>query len=413
MSCPGGKMIIYLCAILIHIVRISHQHELDNETLLEKMSQMISQQHELYSQTVLQNLNHMMDARLASLDIRINHIASVMNGIGLKQELKNQEIISKFSQLLQEKLSDTIQEVAANQSSNHQELVAKLTDLAENQSEYVDDNFSTVNTKLNLIESTLEEFTENIEAKVCGENLKSTSLLLQNEKNLITFNPEDLVLFVGQEASLYCGVIGEYSSCYWENNGAIYQIADVRNGVHLDLKEASNSSSINQCGIVIHKLRKSHYGMWNCTVLVAGTTITATKTITSDGANCVGGFIVGYQCLIFSEEALTWVAARDACASNGGRLASLADPAAVLAYVKKNYGGETFWAGGKYDAEEGIWKWLNGEPFDEQFPWASGEPSSGVVDGVSQHCVSMNYDGGFDNDWCNDNAKLRYVCEQM
>ncbi|CAL4139237.1 unnamed protein product [Meganyctiphanes norvegica] len=258
----------FLCVILVHIIRLSQQHELGNETLLEKLSQMISQQHELYSQTVLQNLNHMMDARLSSLDIRINHIASAMNGIGLKQELKNQEIMSKLSQFLQEELPDNFQEVAANQNSK--------------QAEYFDDNLTAVKTKLNLIESTLEDFTEKIEPKACGENLKSTSLLLQNEKNLLIFNPEDLALIVGQEARLYCGVIGEYSSCHWENNGAIYQVADVRNRVHLNLEEASNSSSTNQCGIIITSLRKNHYGIWNCEVLVAGKTLTASKTITSD-----------------------------------------------------------------------------------------------------------------------------------
>ncbi|CAL4239757.1 unnamed protein product [Meganyctiphanes norvegica] len=73
----------------------------------------------------------------------------------------------------------------------------------------------------------------------------------------------------------------------------------------------------------------------------------------SDGARCVGGVNIGYQCLTFSHEAHTWEAAKAACASNLGQLASLADPDAVLAYVIGKYGNEQFWAGGNDIGNEG------------------------------------------------------------
>ncbi|CAL4097189.1 unnamed protein product, partial [Meganyctiphanes norvegica] len=71
------------------------------------------------------------------------------------------------------------------------------------------------------------------------------------------------------------------------------------------------------------------------------------QQLNQDVAKCVGGVIIGYQCLKYSQEAEDWETAKAACASTSSRLASLADPDAVLAYTMGKYGnGEQFWAGG-------------------------------------------------------------------
>ncbi|CAL4123539.1 unnamed protein product [Meganyctiphanes norvegica] len=123
------------------------------------------------------------------------------------------------------------------------------------------------------------------------------------------------------------------------------------------------------------------------------------------GGSCLGGVIIGYQCLMFSNEKLTWEAAKEACVSNSRRLASLADPNAVLAYVIEKYGDEKFWAGGKDIGNEDNWEWLNGKPFD-QFPWGDIQPDN---HGGGQNCLVVNWRAGFDDAYCGD--KNRYICE--
>ena len=50
------------------------------------------------------------------------------------------------------------------------------------------------------------------------------------------------------------------------------------------------------------------------------------------------GIIIGRQCLIISSEELNWYEAKAACASQGSRLAVLANPNEVLEYVIGKYG---------------------------------------------------------------------------
>ncbi|CAL4060876.1 unnamed protein product [Meganyctiphanes norvegica] len=122
------------------------------------------------------------------------------------------------------------------------------------------------------------------------------------------------------------------------------------------------------------------------------------------GGGCIGGVSIGYQCLTFSEEALSWDDASAVCTTNGGRLATLRNPAEVLKYVndKKN---AQFWAGGSDTAKEGNWVWVTGEPFD-QFPWASNQPDNG---GGDQDCLVIGWQNSFDDQGCN--TKHRYICE--
>ncbi|CAL4063179.1 unnamed protein product, partial [Meganyctiphanes norvegica] len=68
---------------------------------------------------------------------------------------------------------------------------------------------------------------------------------------------------------------------------------------------------------------------------------------------CPGGVMIGYECLWFSKESLTWDAAKTACKYRGQALASLDDPQAVLDYVLENYGDESFFLGGSDAAKEG------------------------------------------------------------
>ncbi|CAL4087978.1 unnamed protein product, partial [Meganyctiphanes norvegica] len=134
-------------------------------------------------------------------------------------------------------------------------------------------------------------------------------------------------------------------------------------------------------------------------------------TVTSD--SCIDGVTIGNQCLRFSKEALNWNNAVAACASNGGQLASLTQPAEVQAYVLRTYGGnKPYWAGGSDTAQEGSWIWLSGEPFQDQFPWVEGEPNNGVWHGGysgEEDCLKVNWMGGYNDGSCT--IKHRYICE--
>ncbi|CAL4207111.1 unnamed protein product, partial [Meganyctiphanes norvegica] len=119
---------------------------------------------------------------------------------------------------------------------------------------------------------------------------------------------------------------------------------------------------------------------------------------------CADGVHIGNQCLYFSKESLSWNDAKTACHAKQARLAILKDqPDTVAKYAKANY--SAFWLGGSDAANEGNWKWLDGQPFDDQFPWSSGQPNSF---GGDQDCLLV-HSAGFDDRNCPD--KWGYICE--
>ncbi|CAL4102272.1 unnamed protein product [Meganyctiphanes norvegica] len=121
-----------------------------------------------------------------------------------------------------------------------------------------------------------------------------------------------------------------------------------------------------------------------------------------------GSVLVGDQCLVFHLDRLTWNAAKQACATNNTKLASLTDLDATLDYTNATYGDVMFWVGGTDAAEEGSWMWLNGLAISK-IPWAAGQPDNEGRFG-NQDCLALNYRGGFDDGYCGN--KKPYICEQ-
>ncbi|CAL4121944.1 unnamed protein product, partial [Meganyctiphanes norvegica] len=121
----------------------------------------------------------------------------------------------------------------------------------------------------------------------------------------------------------------------------------------------------------------------------------------------------GNQCLTFSETKLNWDIAVADFATNGGKLASLADPAGVQAHVLETYGDVQFWAGGSDTGQEKNWAWVTGEPFDDHFPWGNDQPNNGVwlgSDGDEEDCLMVNWKGEYNDEHCIE--MHRYICEQ-
>jgi len=74
---------------------------------------------------------------------------------------------------------------------------------------------------------------------------------------------------------------------------------------------------------------------------------------------------------------MSWHAARDLCASNGGHLATITS-AAEHEFILRNFASDhVCWLGATEEGHEGKWTWVTGEPF-EYTNWASGEPNDYV-----------------------------------
>jgi hypothetical protein len=115
------------------------------------------------------------------------------------------------------------------------------------------------------------------------------------------------------------------------------------------------------------------------------------------------------HCYEYVAEAVTWLAARDACVNRGAYLATIAD-ADENAFVSTLCGCDR-WIGLNDLLVEGTFVWVTGEPV-AYTNWSPGEPSnnSGV-----QHCVRMAADARWDDDECQaETGRMHeYICEDV
>lgn len=109
----------------------------------------------------------------------------------------------------------------------------------------------------------------------------------------------------------------------------------------------------------------------------------------------------------FGTQQKTWVNAKSACASIGGYLAtvtSAAENTFVTTLANDNNNALGIWLGGTDEAQEGSWKWVNGETWS-YIAWSAGEPNNA---GNEDYIYSVN---GKWNDLANNPYSLPYVCE--
>jgi len=111
---------------------------------------------------------------------------------------------------------------------------------------------------------------------------------------------------------------------------------------------------------------------------------------------------------------VTWEAARTACASLSGHLAT-STSASENTWINTNMAsGIAVWLGGTDAAKEGTWQWLTGEAWSYQ-NWASGEPNNA---GGGENFLMMNFPGKTAGSWNdyggpgnNSTKTVAYLCE--
>ena len=97
-----------------------------------------------------------------------------------------------------------------------------------------------------------------------------------------------------------------------------------------------------------------------------------------------------------------WLEAKEFAEEKGGYLVVINDEAENN-FIKDNYradlGGamDILWLGASDIDEEGVFRWVNGEPFSYT-NWCPGEPNNSTEDGiVFQNCLHMYADGTWDD----------------
>jgi hypothetical protein len=100
--------------------------------------------------------------------------------------------------------------------------------------------------------------------------------------------------------------------------------------------------------------------------------------------------------------AVTWTQARDQCIAAEGHLAVVDNAEETALYGSL---GATFWIGGSDAAQEGTWRWTNGQAFSYK-RWAAGQPDNA---GGLQDALALRSGGT----WTDENAAiaLPYICE--
>ncbi|CAL4178700.1 unnamed protein product [Meganyctiphanes norvegica] len=112
-----------------------------------------SHQQDLDSQALLANMVRLVDSRMETLDMRMNHIGSQLNNLFAKEDSSNEELMVKLSTHLEEKLS-----VLEDSLLNHLEKLSnqmedKISVFEEKISNQMEDKISVLEEKLsNLLE---------------------------------------------------------------------------------------------------------------------------------------------------------------------------------------------------------------------------------------------------------------------
>jgi len=112
------------------------------------------------------------------------------------------------------------------------------------------------------------------------------------------------------------------------------------------------------------------------------------------------------SCYWLSNEALDWNLASTVCQEMGANLSSSnSESENDFLYQLSN---STVWLGGSDSADEGVWIWTDGSPFDYD-NWHSGYPSGGEID----NCLHMGYGSYYRKFWFDDNcfSSNYFICE--
>lgn len=109
------------------------------------------------------------------------------------------------------------------------------------------------------------------------------------------------------------------------------------------------------------------------------------------------------------DDKTSWHAAKQKCEAMGGRLACV-ETEAEQAFIAKLAAGRYLSLGATDEAEEGVWRWINGAPFSYTC-WMGGQPNNY---GDCEHYLAT-YDGGDWVDVADDGDSFwmptGYICE--
>ena len=106
------------------------------------------------------------------------------------------------------------------------------------------------------------------------------------------------------------------------------------------------------------------------------------------------------------DTALDWNSAKTACAVLGGHLATITSQA-ENEWIYGNLMSGTIspsWVGGTDSVQEGVWKWITGEPWSYT-NWSTGEPNGLTL----ENCLWMYGNSGPERGRWNDAGAVAYI----
>lgn len=131
----------------------------------------------------------------------------------------------------------------------------------------------------------------------------------------------------------------------------------------------------------------------------------------SDGDGLTDAYEIGYSRYQLITGSVTWANAKLDAEHRGGHLATITSVAEwnfVLSQFGSQFLGKSTAIGATDEAQEGVWKWVTGEPFNFSF-WMSGEPNNSEG---NENAISITpYEGSPWNDAAINSEFDQYLLE--
>lgn len=118
----------------------------------------------------------------------------------------------------------------------------------------------------------------------------------------------------------------------------------------------------------------------------------------SDGDGLSDAYEIGFGRYQIVTGSFTWAEAKADAEARGGHLATItraAEWAAMQQVLGPNLGEKTLWLGASDAEQEGVWKWVTGEPWGYT-RWSAGQPDN---HGGNEHYLQINWPGQVLGTW--------------
>ncbi|CAL4115361.1 unnamed protein product [Meganyctiphanes norvegica] len=283
-----------------------------------------SQQQDLCSQTLLDNLSRIMDARLAALEIRMNQMASFLNGFEAKQDTNNIEIMGKLAGMSAtlHHINSTIGGVADKEDLSNQEMEVKLDGMSDTL-HHMNSSIGNVVTEQNVNNQEMVGILTDM-----SDTMNNMNLTIRGAEYKQESNNQELV-----------GILTNMSATLIHMDSTIEGVVT---------KQVANNNSLKEIKNYILALQQ-----------LQNTSIERIVDITERlPCRIADGFFIfpgTNECFKSIREKMNWAAADARCKAEGASLRRPKDALALRIFLMKKYGDGQHWVDAKADGQFMTW----------------------------------------------------------